>query len=313
VRADDLDLPRLVDDATARLVGGATPARPVEQLRARAVTLRRWRSTRRAVLAAACVGATAVVLAHAGAGRSVEVVSGTPGPGTAVLGTPVPGSGATLPGPPLASFVPRMPIVAVGPDAVCSFRSGYALTSAERISQIPARLLALPDPALGGRPDSVSGGWVACGPHSPSAGPGNPTGTATATGVPEVVRHAPSHAFIESHSAAAGGYSLVVLDPGSLGVPTGRGISSVQVDGSPAWWSGENRTLQWRDANGVWYLLKTWAAAQPDTAIRLAQSVHPVPGDDERWAVYLTINQGYHGTPPALEAHAGSSPGAGSS
>jgi len=122
---------------------------------------------------------------------------------------------------------------------------------------------------------------------------------------PGAATYGPARRFLESHGTASGGWSLLAVDQDGLSGPVGPGVTPAWVRGVAAWWIVDRSTLLWHDATGVWFALRTGSTV--DTAIRLAESVRPVPAADPRWAVYLSSARGYHGTPEPVSP-AGATP-----
>ena len=108
----------------------------------------------------------------------------------------------------------------------------------------------------------------------------------------------PAHSFVETHGYAPGGlgWSLAVIDPGEVQAPAGPGAEKVAVRGVTGWWLAGEQVLIWREGDGPWFLLR--ASTGRADALRLAGSIRPAAADDPRWRVYLTTDNGYHGTPP---------------
>jgi len=108
----------------------------------------------------------------------------------------------------------------------------------------------------------------------------------------------PAHQFVETHGYAPGGlgWSLAVIDPGEVQAPAGPGAEEVPVRGGTGWWQAGEQILTWREGGGPWFLLR--ASTGRADALRLAGSIRPAAADDPRWRVYLTTDNGYHGTPP---------------
>jgi hypothetical protein len=143
---DEQELRRLAtgSDAPDGLPELYAPARPLAEIRARAAVLRRRGRVRWAAAGAACLGI------------AVGVTTST-----------VAGSTRAFPSPRPSGSPRRMPLIVVAPDTACAQLQdppmrGYQLDQADRVSRIPARLLALPDARLAGTPDSVTGGAIKC-------------------------------------------------------------------------------------------------------------------------------------------------------
>ena len=264
---------------------GARPALPLAHIAGRTARLRRARRIRQVALTVTCLAAVAGAAAL-GPWRGAVGLSGP---------TPVPAASVTEVTPSTSEGPAGMPTIVVTRDAGCRLplaadtSPAITLDSVARVVDLATDLLALPDADVAGLPDSATGGWLSCPPgvvpnHTGTAEPGS----------------SPARAFLETHGYTPGGvgWSLGVVEPGDLSVPRGPGVVPLTLREGPAWWLDSGRLLVWREADGPWFVLRT-TSGKAD-AVTIARSVRPAPPDDPRWAVYLSFDAGYHGTPLPL-------------